>query len=365
MLHEIPARLTVTIKPTGNCNLCCEYCYAGTPQKQLMAAESAKIIMEKIVRRAPKSRTKFLWHGAEPMLAGLEFYEFIVGVEDRLRAEGFAIENAMQTNGTLINREWAEFFRKNDFGVGVSLDGPQEVNDCTRRYIGGRGSFSDVEKGMEALEAAGVKFGCLVVLSSANIKSFRQIKEFFQKKNIGFEIIPFFPFGRGAERCGLALRENEYSSAQLDLFNNWLEQDGEIWETSVKRFVSPFFSEGGVCTFRGGCQKRFIGVDFDGCAYPCNRVCGEQHFSYGNLLESDFSEILSHPLRVALCDFKLELPAACKACDFGPICNGGCLADRLLSGKLDDVHPLCDEYKKIFNGIRSRLQSELPTKEAV
>lgn len=70
-------------------------------------------------------------------------------------------------------------------------------------------------------------------------------------------------------------------------------------------------------------------------------------------------EILRHPLRATLCDFKVELPSVCQKCDFGSICNGGCIADRLLSDRLEDVHQLCDEYKKIFNGIKLRLSSEI------
>src|SRR3989344_6094609 len=97
-------RLTVVIKPTRDCNLRCKYCSVGDPDKVYMSYETAKATIEKIVQRQPGSSTKFIWHGGEPLLPGIEFYDHVVSVESSLRGEGYRIDNVVQTNGTLINK---------------------------------------------------------------------------------------------------------------------------------------------------------------------------------------------------------------------------------------------------------------------
>lgn len=357
-----PSFLTVTIRPTADCNLRCKYCYVGEPKNGMMSRETAAMVIEKIVRRREESRTKFLWHGAEPMLAGLDFYRFIVDAEEKLRLKNYEINNSMQTNGTLINDQWAEFFKENDFGVGISLDGPKKINDLTRQFAAGKSSFDITKRGVNTMKTHNIKFGCLVVLNNYNVHRIDEIVDFFKTENIGFEVIPFVPFGRGATRNELSLGEGNYSKAQLRIFQRWLDEGGEVLETAVGRFVKPFFSQADVCTFKGGCQNRFIGVDFDASVYPCNRIC-DPRFSYGSLLESEFEDILNHPLRLRLCSFQENFPQKCKVCDYLAICNGGCLADKLLEGDLSEVHPLCKEYEKIFGEIKERLHQEIGRKE--
>src|SRR3989344_8315205 len=136
--------LTVIIKPTRDCNLRCKYCSVGDPDSTYMSEEIARESIEKIAKRYPGSNTKFIWHGGEPLLPGLEFYRRIIKIEEPLRQEGYVISNIIQTNGSLINQEWAYFFKQHNFGVGSSIDGPEEINNRTRVFEGGTGAFRSI-----------------------------------------------------------------------------------------------------------------------------------------------------------------------------------------------------------------------------
>jgi len=92
---------------------------------------------------------EFIWHGGEPLLMGIQFYEKVVELQKRYKREGQTIENDLQTNGTLISQEWVDFFKANDFHVGVSLDGPPEVHNANRVFRSGQGSFEQVMRGYD------------------------------------------------------------------------------------------------------------------------------------------------------------------------------------------------------------------------
>jgi uncharacterized protein len=92
---------------------------------------------------------EFIWHGGEPLLAGLKFYREAVEIQRAWRQQGKKITNFLQANATLITPEWVRFFKENDFLIGVSLDGPKEFHDQVRCYSTGKGSYDEVMRGID------------------------------------------------------------------------------------------------------------------------------------------------------------------------------------------------------------------------
>ncbi len=133
----------------------------------------------------------FAWQGGEPLLAGLPFFEEVVALQARHAPPNTSIGNALQTNGTLLNDDWARFFRKYNFLIGVSLDGPKEIHDRHRITVTGKGSFDLVMRKIQHLRNHDVEFNILTVLHSGNVDQPRELMAFYVRE--GFHYVQSFP----------------------------------------------------------------------------------------------------------------------------------------------------------------------------
>jgi uncharacterized protein len=127
-----------------------------------------EIMSEEILERTIKEiatlqleRVEFNWHGGEPLIAGIDFYKKAKNLQQKYIGINTKIKNSIQTNGTLITEEWANFFIDHDFGVGISIDGPKKIHDSNRFYKSGEGSFSSVMRGIITLQSS--KFDIYVI----------------------------------------------------------------------------------------------------------------------------------------------------------------------------------------------------------
>lgn len=353
-------QLTVVIKPTRDCNLSCTYCSVGDPDKAYMTEEVVEQVVNKIVKREEKSYTKFIWHGGEPLLAGIDFYKNVVDLQTPLRREGYRVVNVVQTNGTLINDAWADFFKEQRFGVGLSIDGPKEVNNRTRIFKKEVGAFEAIQRGAGALERKGVDFGYLVVISKQNVGSIDKIIDFMKEQKRSYKLVAVAPIGRACRNQGdLMPEQNDFSESQLHLFNRWMNEGDPTQRAALWKYVVPVLTGVPIeCIFQKDCQGSFIGVDSNGDAYPCGRFCGSNEYKYGNFNTNSFEEIWNNPLRVKISDRHKSLPQGCKSCDYVSICNGGCPLQALIAGGLEEKDYNCSQYKRIFQGIESRIVKE-------
>ena len=167
--------LYVMSKPIGSeCNLACDYCYylekahlyKSTP-KQVMSDELLEKFIQEYIGSQTMQQVMFTWHGGETLMRPLAFYKRVVELQKRY-AGGRTIENCIQTNGTLLTDEWCEFFRANNWLVGVSIDGPQEFHDEYRRNRQGRPSFVKVMQGINLLKKHGVEWNGIAVVNDYN-----------------------------------------------------------------------------------------------------------------------------------------------------------------------------------------------------
>ena len=126
--------LSIMVKPaSGLCNMRCKYCFYSDVvshrkmgQFGVMDKEVADNLIEKAIVYANGESISFVFQGGEPLLSGLEFFEHFIDYVNRFNYKG-KIYYSLQTNGTLIDDKWAAFFKKNNFLLGVSLDGNAEL----------------------------------------------------------------------------------------------------------------------------------------------------------------------------------------------------------------------------------------------
>ena len=116
-------KVEVILKVTEACNLKCKYCYNGCEvSKEVLSLERFKKLL--LVLKTGYDHIHIIWHGGEPLCAGIDYFRKAMDIERKVNIEqSVIIENSIQTNATLINNEWIKFFNEHNFRVGISFDG--------------------------------------------------------------------------------------------------------------------------------------------------------------------------------------------------------------------------------------------------
>jgi len=183
--------LNILIKPvSGACNLRCRYCfYTDVAEKRIqqnygiMTEETLDVIVRKALEYGD-SYVGFAFQGGEPTIAGLDFYRRLMELEAKYNRKGLRIGNAIQTNGILIDAEWARFFAENQFLVGLSLDGPKEIHDLNRIDFRDKGSYNQVMKTVHLFNQYHVEYNILSVVSKLVARHIEQVYNFFMKQGV-------------------------------------------------------------------------------------------------------------------------------------------------------------------------------------
>jgi len=351
--------ITLIVKVVSTCNLACRYCDADTYSNLRMSLDTISQIIKKALNYA--DHVEFIWHGGEPLLMGIQFYEKVVELQKRYRREGQTIVNTLQTNGTLISQEWVDFFKANDFHVGVSLDGPPEVHNANRIFRNGQGSFEQVMRGIRLLKENGVKFGVLAVITKETVRlGAKRFLDFFIENGIfSIGILPQRPalnIGRTD-----ALPREEFEKFATELFDYWYSLDDpririREFDAILSRILG---ARSGFCIFSGDCVGRFLGITPDGDVYHCDEFMFDERYKLGNVREQTFEEMLN-PMNPKLLRIRLETEGTKKSisCKYSKICNYGCPKDRYVLSKVYNEEGTCG-WCNVIDHIYKRVMKDL------
>lgn len=353
---------TPIVKPVnGLCNLSCSYCYtSGLKEyatRNRMRPEILKAITDFFCR--DQDDIEFIWHGGEPLLAGLDFYCKAMEFQHPWRQQGKKIKNFVQTNATLITPEWIRLFTENDFLVGVSLDGPREFHDQVRRYSSGKGSYNDVVGGIDLLRQAEIFNGIICGISTANYKFPKEIFNFFIEKNIKkLKFARVKSIGHCNDVSSLVISPAQYADFMIAIFDLWLELDDEEVEIrDIQSVVNLIF--GGnkrECIYMGQCDQ-FVTVYSDGSIYGCDSFPKTDVLCFGSVLDEP-AIVRSNSHLQTFRELLVKRKGHCQTCDWYHICKGGCAKDCY--EHLNSIEPLnevCENLKRYFEHISTRMRS--------
>jgi uncharacterized protein len=355
---------SVLVKPAGaDCNLDCAYCFYS---RTLNAHSSprprmSEIVLETMIRQLlsqPVPHLSFGWQGGEPTLMGLPFYERAASFMDRY-GRGQSVANGLQTNGLLIDRAWARFFRKYHFLVGISLDGPEHIHDHYRKDRGGGGSGRKAGAAARLLLDEGVEVNALSVVNSYSVRFPDEIYEYH--KNLGLRFMQFIPcVERAADGVSdFSVSAGAYGAFLSRLFDLWLEdfQDGAP-TTSIRFFEALMLQEAGFtpteCTLLETCGSYLL-VEHSGEVYSCDFFV-EPGRQLGNLLDTPLPALFNSPQHVSFGRLKSKLPAKCRTCEWRAQCRGGCTKDRLRSPQTGGDSYFCEAYQQFLAYAQPRLR---------
>lgn len=354
--------MTFIIKPVGDaCNLACDYCYYRSEASEDVVVMDKAVLSKFILdyQTLPQSRAVFIWHGGEPLLAGIKFFEEVVRLQKMHQTDDQKIVNRIQTNAALVDESWAKFFKDNQFHVGVSLDGPLAIHDSHRRYPSGGGSFADVIRTVRLLESIGSTFGTLVVLTQDSLGHEEGIFQFLVESGIcHFDLRPCALVNRtSGEAADCSITPKEFADSTAKIFDLWWELDDpqihiRLFENVLQGFLG---GEPGLCEFAGTCTAYFT-LDIDGSVYPCDKFAGLSAFKFGNILELPLTEILDGE---GYRNFTTQVEASrleCTECEWFSVCGGGCAYYRFMQrGNLTDHNYFCGFRRRFLQHVKERI----------
>jgi uncharacterized protein len=355
---------SLIFKLTDFCNQGCNYCYREdnlVREERIMSDEIIYTTIEKYVKflkshDSLRDKAYMIWHGGEPLLAGIDKFKKIMQYEKEI-SEKYDIEflNSVQTNGTLINEEWADFFEVNNFLVGFSLDGPKKVHDIDRKDKGGNSSFDKTLNAINLLKNYNIRLNIISVITN---KSYIYVDEIYNFiKSTGVKDVDFIPCFWYEDST--TLKDENYSKFMKRCLKLW-EQDN--FKPLIIRFLSDVFDKivaldanKGIsigCELAGSCGQNFsIGVKGEVC--PCECLTPINSFYIGNIMENTFEEcVKSKELDIFKSLFNC-VSDECFKCEVLDVCSGGCFNRRLPIGHIAHNKDLyCNTRKDIIQEIK-------------
>jgi uncharacterized protein len=241
-------------KPTGaTCNLDCKYCFFLSKEmlypgdRFRMSDQMLETYIRQLLEAQPAADVNVAWQGGEPTLMGLDFFKRSIDYVEKYRKPGQRILHTMQTNGTLLDDEWCNFFKEHSFLIGLSVDGPKKMHDAYRVNKAGAGSFDQVMCGWEILRRHSVEVNILCTIHAANADHPLEVYRFFRDE-LQTSYMQFIPIVERTTQEFLPLANlgwGERSGADRPLYT---QRGGLVTERSVGaeqfgRFLIAIFDE--------------------------------------------------------------------------------------------------------------------------
>jgi len=355
-------KLTLIVTPVGSrCPLSCDYCYnKDSHLRRVIPTETmSENVLEEMLRKFmsfSQRNYEIIWHGGEPTLAGIEFFETVVRIQDRLRGElstkGKIINN-IQTNGVLINDNWAKFLKEKNFRVGISIDGTEYVHDRHRRYPTGSGSHADVMAGLRLLKAHGNKVGAGAVVTRSTLEDPIGVFKFLNANFTAFDFSPCYSTTASDGSVTQEITPKQYADFVKLTFDYWFKLDNpKIYIKSFRNYIAATLGHRpNSCSMNNGCH-RFLSVDNNGEVYPCGRLNGVQKLKFGSIKETTFEEILRQDKYRQYQEIAHSLSRECTSCKWVRACNNGCPASRYKEdGDFLAKSPFCESTIEILEHV--------------
>jgi uncharacterized protein len=365
----VPPAFHVLAKPTGaTCNLDCTYCFFLS--KELLYPGSrfrmADDLLDTYIRQLIESQRvpeiTIAWQGGEPTLMGLEFFQRAIDYAKKYQKPGTGLMHTMQTNGTLLDDRWCEFFRENGFLIGLSLDGPREMHDTYRVDKGGKPTFDKVLRAARLLQQHRVDFNILTTVNAANAEHPLEVYRFLRDE-VGTQFIQFSPIVERINENGLTLLQEgssvtersvvaeQWGNFLVTIFDEWVRRDvGRVFVQMFDAALASWVGEPpGLCIFSETCGNA-LALEHNGDLYSCDHFV-EPKYLLGNIKKLPMADLVGSAKQRAFGLAKRDtLPRYCRECEVLFACHGECPKNRFI--QTPDGEPglnyLCAGYKAFF-----------------
>lgn len=362
-----PRGFHVMVKPRGSiCNLDCQYCFYLKKEKLYPDSHfrMSDALLEDYTRQYIEAQSvpevTFAWQGGEPTLMGLDFFKKAVEFQQKYRKPGMKVLNAFQTNGTLLDDDWCQFFHENDFLIGLSIDGPRELHNTYRMDKGGRPTFDKVMRAANLLKKHKVEFNTLTCVNAANAAHGLEVYRFLRDE-VGSRFMQFIPiverdndtgFQEGLKLTHRTVTGPDYGRFLIEIFDEWVRRDvGQVFVQIFDVALAAWLGQRpGLCIFEETCGLG-MAMEFNGDLYSCDHFVEPRHY-LGNVSELPLADLVNTSQQYQFGKAKKDnLPRYCRECEVRFICHGACPKDRILKTPDGEtgLNYLCAGYRAFFN----------------
>ncbi|HQE91191.1 MAG TPA: anaerobic sulfatase maturase [Anaerolineae bacterium] len=364
-----PRAFRVMVKPRGPvCNLACGYCYYLAKEKLYPGSDfrMSDAVLDSFTRQYIEAQqapeVTFVWQGGEPLLMGVDFFARAIAWQKQYRRPGMHVTNTLQTNGTLVDEAWGEFFQAHDFLIGLSLDGPQAMHDVYRRDKGGAPTWERVMRACDIFHKYGVEYNILCTVHQANAAYPRDVYRFFRDE-VQAQFIQFIPIVQrdtdAGDQEGTALTASSVTARQygdflIGVFDEWVHHDvGRVFVQLFDVALAAWMGQRpGLCVFAPTCGLE-LAMEHNGDLYACDHFVAPR-YRLGNIIETPLVELVAAESQRRFGQDKRDaLPQLCRDCAVRFVCNGECPKNRLLAAAAGEpgLNYLCAGYKSFFTHI--------------
>lgn len=361
---------SILIKPaSANCNMDCKYCFykclsshREEYSKGFMKEETLETLVREAIAYADGSLT-FAFQGGEPTLAGLDFFQKAVELQQKYNNKKLQIENTIQTNGLLIDEKWARFLGEHRFLVGLSLDGPKKMHDRYRKDAAGQDTFARIMHSVQLLEQYHVDYNVVTVVTNDTAKQASFLYKFWKRNHYPF--VQFIPCmdeikrqDGTQERSIYAVEPEQYGKFLCELFDLWYADFAAGETMDIRMFSNLAQMAAGYpaeeCGMNGCCNCYFV-VEGDGSVYPCDFYCMDA-WKLGTVNDG-FVQMKTSEKAKAFVEASRPVCAACQECPHFSLCRGGCRRWRepFVDGK-PGLNQLCSAYRMFFAHAAERME---------
>ena len=367
--------LYVMLKPAGaHCNLACKYCYYleknnlyQNSHRHLMSDEMLEQFTREYIEAQTMPQVLFTWHGGEPLMRSIDFYKKALALQKKY-AHGKQIDNVIQTNGTLLTDEWCEFFAKNHWLVGISIDGPQEYHDHYRVTPAGKPSWEKVMQGISLLKKHRVEWNAMAVVNAYNAEHPLEFYHFFRDN--GCQYLQFTPIverltehedgrtlasladDREIPLADASVTPQQWGNFLCTIFDDWVRHDVgkmfvEIFDCTLANWMGVL---PGICAYSKECGHAGV-MEHNGDVYSCDHFVFPE-YKLGNIKDQSLIDMLYGEKQQAFSRLKhTSLPRQCKECDMEFACHGECPKNRFEKDKYGEpgLNYLCQGYYQYYS----------------
>lgn len=360
---------SILIKPaSSNCNMDCKYCFYKVLSsnreeydKGFMSIDTLETLVKEGIRYADGLLT-FAFQGGEPTLTGIDFYKKLIELQKKYNDKNLIIENTIQTNGLLIDKEWAQFLGENHFLVGLSLDGPRKINDNYRVDYNKNGTFERIMSAINYLREYNVDFNILTVVTEELAGKAGYLYKFYKRNK--FEYVQFIPcmdeVNRGKEcerqKTDAPVTALSYGKFLCEIFDLWYDDFMNGDAPDIRMFSNLAQMAAGYpaeeCGMNGCCSCYFV-VEGDGSIYPCDFFCTDE-WKLGEVGQP-FSELIQSDKAISFTENSMTDNEKCKECRHFSLCHGGCRRWREDGTGHEGINRLCEGYQLFFDHTKDRI----------
>ena len=358
--------MNLLIKPaSGLCNMRCSYCFYADEMEQreqktygIMSVDTLEAIVKKAIAYSEKDGFVGLtFQGGEPTLAGLPFYRALIRFLDTYNTHRLPVRLGLQTNGYLIDDEWAQFLAKHQFLVGLSIDGTRDVHDFNRTDANGKGTFQQVLRAAELFRKYNVTYNTVTVVTRRNARAVTSIYQFFKKHGMTWQqYIPCLdPLGCYENKNLTPAQYGQFLCRLFDLWYHDFMSGIYIYNRTFENYVAILMGlEPEECGMCGHCTVQFV-LEADGSVFPCDFYVLDG-YKLGNFVTDPLEELLDRAAALQFVEDSYRTDEACRACKYFPLCRGGCRRHREpFEHGISARNRFCEAYRMFFDHAADRL----------